>query len=269
VGGAERNERKRKQNAARAVAAARRSSTDRTKIIIGVAVVAVLAIAVIGGILYQRAQTSQQTQAVIPPVTVSTNSPVQVQDPGVVVVGKDTAKVTLDAYEDFLCPACGVFEAKYGKQVENALSDGSLRVRYHMLNLLDERSSPPGYSLRAANAALCSVSSGKFVSYHDSLYGKQPKEGSAGYTDDQLIRLGNALGVPTTTFDNCVRSGQYQAQVRSDYTKATTDPTLQRDVGGGQKSFVTPTIVAGGTIVNVSDPNWLTQLLQQPSGQTS
>jgi protein-disulfide isomerase len=248
---------------------ARRSSADRTKVIVGVVVLAVLAIAVIGGVLYQRSQTSQQAQAVIPPVTVSTNYPVQVQDPGVVVVGKDTAKVTLDVYEDFLCPACGGFEAKYGKQVENVLSDGSLRVRYHMINLLDDRSSPPGYSLRSANATLCSVSSGKFTSYHDSLFGKQPKEGNAGYTDDQLIRLGNALGVTSGTFDSCVRSGQYEAQIRSGYTKSTTDPTLQRDVGGGQKSFVTPTVVAAGTIVNAGDPNWLTQLLQQPGNQTS
>ena len=66
-------------------------------------------------------------------------------------------------FGDLVCPACRQFEQNYGNRLHEELEDGSIRVHYHLLNLLDDRSDPPGYSLLAANAALAAADAARTV----------------------------------------------------------------------------------------------------------
>jgi protein-disulfide isomerase len=272
VGGAERNARKKRQaqtrGGSKAVAAARKADTDRRKMFIGGAVVVVLLVAVIGGVLIYNNQknstegkdinavapsSSQQTAMDDVPVT---------RDGGVVVVGKPEAKVTLDVYEDFLCPVCGQFEKAYGKTIEEHVVDGSVQVRYHMLPMLNDRSDPPGYSLDSANAGLCAADAGKFPAFHKSLYGDQPEEGSRGWDRQQLADLGSKLGITDKNFASCVTSGKYDSVVQSNMTKVQQTAYLnQQEFPGGGKGFGTPTIAVGQKIVDTSKPDWLDKLV--------
>ncbi|MFC0114073.1 DsbA family protein [Kibdelosporangium aridum] len=266
MGGAERNARKRRQEQAaqRAVAAARKSKSDRNKVIITVAVVVVIAAAVLAGVLITNSQKNEAAGVQIPVKNVSAELEAK-RDGATVLVGKDTAKVTVDVYEDFLCPACRQFEDAYATQIEQKVHDGTVRVRYHMLTLLNSRSDPPGYSLDSANAALLAADAGKFPAFHASLFGAQPEEGARGYDKNQLIKLGQDLGITSPDFANGVNNGTYNQIIEDAYQKVSNDPALRQDFGNGQVGFGTPTIAVNGKVVKVNDPNWLNTVVSQAS----
>ncbi|KAA9165491.1 thioredoxin domain-containing protein [Amycolatopsis acidicola] len=259
MGGAERSARKRRQNqsaGARAVAQARGRSGgggNRTVVVTVIAVVVIAAV-VIGGVIWSKSSskdTEGQAIAAQPanPALDSAN-----ERNGVVVVsGKADAKAKIDIYADFLCPYCGQLQKTYGTQMEQQIEAGNLQISYHMIPLLASRSDPPGYSLDAANAALCAADEGKFTAFHDSLFAQQPEEGQRGYDKSQLIKLGQDLGITSTQFSNCVNGSTYDAQLNQALQTISADPNFQG----------TPTILHNGQSLNWQDPNWLTTLVGQ------
>lgn len=251
------------------VAAARKSGPNRSKIIIAVVVVVLLAGAVVAGVLYTNAQKNKTAGKVIEPVSQSTTStspgapaayPVT-RDGAVVVAGKSTAKVTVDVYEDFLCPHCRAFEGTNGHVFDQKIKDGTLSVRYHMMTILNDKSDPPGYSLDAANAALCAADNGQFAAYHTSLFNAQPDEGARGYDKNQLTRLGTDLGIRSPAFGACIAAGTYNQQIQAANDQTAALPYLQQDFGNGQRGFGTPTVAVGQKVIDTSDPHWLDNLV--------
>jgi protein-disulfide isomerase len=227
--------------------------------IISVVAVAVLAVAVIGGVLYQKHRSAVAAQSVIPVVHAAATYPTTVDRAGAtVLVGKDTAKVTIDAYEDFLCPICGQFEQTNFPGIEKQLAAGTVKIRYHMLNLLDDHSNPPGYSMSSANTALAvaTVAPEKFVDFHYSLYQKQPQENGPGWTQDQLSNLANRLGVSGKQFDGLVAGHAYTAQIQKNLQTAENDQSLWQTSQSGS-GFGTPTVVIDGKLVDWTQPGWL------------
>jgi protein-disulfide isomerase len=256
-------------NSARALASARGGrNSKRTQAVAGAVVVVVVAVAVIGGVLYANSQKRAQNNAVIDVARTQARYPVTTAPGGVVVAGKDSAPVTVDAYEDFICPACEAFFQAFDGKMQAEIASGHLQVRYHMLNFLDKNSNPPGYSGRAAAASLAVAhdAPGKWADYYESLYRQQPEEHSAGYTNAQLISLGKRLGIDGGSFARDVKSGKYLDAVHEDYHSAL-DTVGKKFYGGG---FATPTIVHDGKRVsyrtNTKPPHvrhWLSKLLQE------
>jgi protein-disulfide isomerase len=247
---------KNKANAARAVAAARGARNDRRNIIIGTVAVVVVALGVIFGVVLTTrssappAATGADAIAVTKAASAYTAT---VGDDGTVIAGKDTAKATIDIYEDFTCPYCGQLEQQSAAQIAQAVVDGKLRVRYHLLNILDNNTNPPGYSLLAANAAIAAAKQGKFADFHASLYAHQPKEGAAGYTNEQLISLGKRLGITAAQFSTDVNNGAYRNLVKQQVTTASAPPVNLQG---------TPTVLNGTTDLKaLQDPQWLDKLL--------
>jgi protein-disulfide isomerase len=107
---------------------------------------AVLLIAVVATLLVQGTRTA--TGAGIP---VPRNTAAGTDGAGF-AVGSSTAPVTVDVYEDFLCPICRRFEEQTGGMIAQLVADGTVRVRYRPLAFLD-RLSTDDYSTRALNAA--------------------------------------------------------------------------------------------------------------------
>ncbi|WP_309116506.1 thioredoxin domain-containing protein [Saccharothrix sp.] len=250
MGGAERNARKKKQEqrAAKAVAAARGSSGDRNKVVIGIVVVAVLALVVVGGVIWTSRSSSDSLK--LPTDVAGINAPI-VREGGVVVVGKDTAKATIDLYEDFLCPACGQFKKIYGAEIKQEIEKGTLRVRYHALPFLVRLSEPEGYSRDSANAALCAADQGKFWELHEALFAAQPEEGGPGYTKEELVKAGTALGLSEDKFKPCVDGGVFEKDAQAELDAARAQPFFKG----------TPSVAHNGQGVDVGDENWIKKLV--------
>ncbi|MCP2332201.1 Protein-disulfide isomerase [Actinoalloteichus cyanogriseus DSM 43889] len=257
VGGAERNARKKRQanQGAKAVSAARASNRNAKPVVVGVVVVLVVAAVIIGGVLFTRNQDQQQAEQSIPAGSASVDFAAQ-RDGAVVVAGEDTAPVTIDLYEDFLCPGCGAFEEAYAERIESEIAQGNLQVRYHMLPFLDAASDPAGYSGDAANATLCAADAGQFPDYHASLFAAQPTEGRRGYDADQFVELGRDLGIEGDEFATCVREGEHRAEVDAEMEDIPNRGYLLQD-----GSFGTPTVAVGERMIDWGQPDWLDQVL--------
>lgn len=258
VGGAERNARKKRQQqqASRAITQARGGGETKKTIAI-VAGVLVLAALVIAGVLWTNASKNKTEGQAIPTAGITAPGPgvVEKRDGVVVTVGKPGAAKTIDVYADFLCPACGDFEKRYGEQIRQQVNDGKLQVKYHMLPMLNDASSPSGYSQESANAALAAADAGKFSQFHDALYKTQPEEGKRGYDKAQLIKLGQDVGITSPDFANAVNAGTYIAQITGEFQKTAVDQNLWHP---GAKGFQTPTVIADGKVVDVK-AGWLQQ----------
>lgn len=173
----------------------------------------------------------------------------------VVTAGQPTAPVTLDIYEDYLCPYCERLENRSGGDIGTALNEGKIKVNYHALNILEDRTTPPGYSTLAANAALCAVPAGIWPAFHERLFVEQPAEGSAGLTAAQLTQMGTELGAGQG-FGACVEANAQAPAIKAATEAAVVDPGLQTD---GQ--FGTPTVALGGRKIDVSASDWLSQVI--------
>lgn len=243
-----------KANAARAVAAARGARNDRRNILIGTVAVIVVAVVVIVGVILSTRSTPTASGADAIKVTkASSEFTTTVSDDGTIVAGQAAAKTKIDVYEDLTCPYCAQFEQQSGAQMAKAMNDGKLQVRYHLLNILDNNTNPPGYSLLAANAVIAAAKQGKFADFHASLYADQPKEGGAGYTNEQLVSLGKRVGITDQAFTDSVNKGTYNDLVKKQVTTASAPPVNLQG---------TPTVVNGTTDLQVlQDPQWLDKLL--------
>lgn len=247
------------------VSAARKRSGDRVPVLIGLAVVLALAVVVTVMVAVAARDRSSQTAKPIPAVTAPPDSvPVTLdRQSGTVVAGQTDASVVIDVYEDFLCPACGRFQERYGPEIHERLADGTIRVRYHLVHLLDQRSDPPGYSLAAVNAALsvAAYEPQAFLDFHTTLMRHMPPEHTRPYSNDQLTDLARRLGVTADAFAEAVRDKAFADAVRRQLEAARNDPALQRQNGDGQSYFGTPTVAHNGRILDVfANQDWLTDL---------
>ncbi|HVV19386.1 MAG TPA: thioredoxin domain-containing protein, partial [Pseudonocardiaceae bacterium] len=200
--------------------------------------------------------------AVIPVRTVPGTYPVAV-DSAAVVVGRADAKVHVDIYEDYLCPVCARFDAQFGDAIDRQVAANAVQVSYYPVNLLDHESTPAGYSMLSANAAVAVaiVAPATFLDFQRSLFGKQPAEGGAGWTRDELLNLAYRLGVSGSRFDSLVSGKAFDQQIQANLDHANSDPGLEQDAGGS-KAFGTPAVFSGGHLVDWSgNPNWLTDLV--------
>jgi protein-disulfide isomerase len=249
VSGAARNERKRRQETAATPSVGRIPGAGAGKdnrVTIGVTVAVALVVVIAAVFLVVTKPWASTPVAASYPVTT---------DGVVVTAGQANAPVTIDLYEDYLCPYCERLESRSGADLTTALNQGKLKVNYHALNILDAGTTPPGYSTLAANAALCAVPAGIWPAFHERLYAEQPAEGSAGMTAAQLTTIGTSLGAGPD-FGTCVAANSNASAISAATGAASANPALQTD---GQ--FGTPTVAVGGQKIDVSSSNWLSQVL--------
>lgn len=208
--------------------------------------VVILAVAVAAGLLYawQSSSTSGTGASIAPTYQASRTGTV-------VTAGAASAPVTVDVYEDFLCPACQQFERIYGDEITTALNQGKIKVNYHLLAILNERSSPPGYSTLAGNAGLCAADARIWPAFHARLFAEQPAEGGPGKSAQELVSIGQQLGA-SGEFANCVRANGDAAAIARATNEAAANPVV---APGGR--LATPTILVNGAQADINDPDWL------------
>ncbi|MGH3694011.1 MAG: DsbA family protein [Pseudonocardiaceae bacterium] len=221
--------------------------------IAAIVIVAVLAV-VVGVVVWLQNSNKPELPNVIPLAAAGPEYPVTTQGDAV-VTGSPQAPVTIDVYEDFLCPACGQFERLYHQRFAQAAADGKAKVVYHPVAILDDLSAPAGYSTLAAGATFCAAEAGIFPRFHDSLFGTQPQEGGRGWTSDQLQQLGRALGAGNG-FARCV-----QTDATPRITAATENASRYISGLRSDRRFGTPSVVVNGAVIDLGDEGWLDQAL--------
>jgi protein-disulfide isomerase len=155
-----------------------------------------------------------------------------------VVVG--TGPVVIDAYEDFLCPFCRLFEERSGATLRRLISEELASVVYHPVGFLD-RASTTAYSSRASSASGCAADRGRFLDFHDILYANQPPEGGPGLSDEELVALGAQVGLTDDDFAACVADHAHLP-----WAVYVTERAVARGVSG------TPTVMVEGVNVPAS-----------------
>lgn len=186
----------REQRAAKAAALrakAAKAEARRRQAIVGAIVLAVVTVLVIGFTVVQSARRDADLEAG------ALATPGNLGPGNSIVVGSPDAKVTITAYEDFLCPGCNRFEQVNAAQIDTWIKDGTAKVEYRPVAILDHVSTDD-YSTRAMNAAaaVVTVAPAGFAAFHKALFANQPKEGGPGLSDDRLLQLAATAGAPAS-----------------------------------------------------------------------
>jgi protein-disulfide isomerase len=209
------------QRAKQAEAERRKERLMRVGIAVGVVVVLV---AIAALVQWQRSQVD--TTAAFPAGASALG--------GGVAVGKASAPVLVEAFEDFACPHCKEFEDSAEAALNSYVSSGQVRVVYYPVTL-------PGFGRPtelAANAFGCAADSGKGQAYHDALYANYRQD----WTNAQLVELGKTVGLTSGKFNTCVNSDSF-----NDWVKSIDQTSSTRGVQG------TPTIFVNGKQIPEGD----------------
>ncbi len=169
-----------------------------------------------------------------------------------VVVGD--GPVLVDVYIDFQCPFCRRFELSAGTALAAMVVEHQISIAYHPMNFLDQASTTH-YSTRAAASSGCAADQDRFVDYAHALFVDQPPEGSAGLTDEQLIAIGESVGLGPA-FASCVPGRPYL-----DWPPYVTARALAAGVEA------TPTVLVAGVAVP-AESEAIANAVEQVSTQT-
>ncbi|OBI33454.1 serine/threonine protein kinase [Mycobacterium sp. E1386] len=182
----------------------------------------------------------------------------RVLDDGV-FVGSSAASMTIDIFNEPICPPCGSFIRSNAGDIESAVNNKKLAVRYHLLDFLDDKSHSKNYSTRAVAASYCVAAQNDaktYTAFYSGLFASnfQPAEDAAeDRTDGELAQLAKTVGADADVL-TCIKSGD---EVGAGKAKSAAGyATLS-----GLNANSTPFVWDGTASVNYSDPTWLTKLL--------
>ena len=218
----------------------RQAKKDRARrqLVVGVSAVAVLAAA--GGIGYAVVQSNKPTQweAAADAKTVTAPKNTSGTNGTTVVIGKSSAKKTLELYEDSRCPVCATFEQGVGSTIEKDVESGKYKIKYVGATFIDDGAPGEGSknALSALGAAL-NVSPEAFLKYKAALYSTDfhPEENQDKFAKDSYL-LEIADSVPAlksnAEFKKNVENGTFDAWAMKmseafDKSGVTGTPTLK------------------------------------------
>jgi protein-disulfide isomerase len=147
------------------------------------------------------------------------------------IVFNPDATLQIDIWEDFQCPYCNFFEQANGPYVNELIRNKEAKVVYHMASFLGQE------SVRASNASYCAVEEGRFLDFHKAIYNVQGAENSGLFSNNNLITIGEKLGVTTQSFKDCVNNNEF-----GDTVKKVAESMPKNKVQG------TPTIFINGKL---------------------
>lgn len=148
------------------------------------------------------------------------------------LIGADSAKVLVEEFSDFQCPACGT-AAPIIKQLEKKYA-GQIKLSYRQFPLTQIHP----LALPAAVASECADKQGKFWEYHDLLFQNQPN-----FTPPELENYARTLTLNVDLFNQCRNnSAPVEALIRGDM-----------ELGNRQKVQATPTFFVNGVKIEGVD----------------
>jgi protein-disulfide isomerase len=166
----------------------------------------------------------------------------------------DFEKLPLDIviYADYMCPICGMFEQANQKLLDGLVEKGDANVELHIITALNEQSLGTKYSSRAANAFGCLVnySPEHAWKFHSALLSKdvQPKEGTEGLSNNQLIEQAKKAGADTNAdIADCIETEEFVSFMDASSDRALAGPIPNLADGTDLPNVQgTPTILVNG-----------------------
>lgn len=255
-----------------------RQEARRKRLTVGGAVIAVIAIAVVIGIVVSSMNSNNASASAFPGAdshagmsTVpgalakadTNNLPGtgggggQTADGLVLAYGPASAPLKVTIFEDFRCPVCDEFEkAGNGALLEDYARAGKVQLQFHIVSFID-RNDPGNGSKNAANAAACAYAEGPdyFIQLHNVLYANQPDETNDAFASNQTL-LNLAKKVPnlvTPTFTACVEQHSFAPwvyAVQKDFDRRTSDQST--GITGTPTVFLGTTQVQGNALQSAS-----------------
>src|SRR5882672_1286770 len=139
--------------------------------------------------------------------------------------GERGAQVAVIEFSDYQCPFCGRYTKEVLPQIESDYVNSG-KVKYVFFDLpLDFHKQ----AFKAAEAAHCAGEQGQFWEMHDLLFQNQSALGP-----EQLSTYAKRIGLSETTFQQCLDSGRFGADIKKDIAEAGS-----AGIGG------TPTFLVG------------------------
>jgi protein-disulfide isomerase len=197
-------------------------------VILGLVIAIVISLLNVAGKSSSEAAPSQQDLVV--PAAATAN--------GAISIGKATAPVKVEVYLDYMCPFCGRFERANGGELDRLVTEGTVQLQIYPLSFLDRMSSGTKYSTRAANAVatVADRAPERVLTMSHSLYARQPAEGSAGLSDDEIAAIAAESGVPQETIS------LFHERRFEPWVAKFTDTAFQNGISG------TPTVKINGVV---------------------
>ncbi|WP_329616837.1 DsbA family protein [Streptomyces brevispora] len=222
----------------------RQAKKDRARrqVVVGVSVVAVLAIAAGIGYGVMKLNEPDRWDEAGDAKNVTAPKNTSGKDGTTVVIGKSTAKKTLELYEDSRCPICATFEQTVGETVHKDVDAGKYKVKYIGATFLDGAKSANGEGSKNALSALgaaLDVSPEAFLDYKYALYSAKyhPQETDDKFKDDSyLLKIADTVDAlkGNAAFQKNVKDGTYDAWAMKmsaafDKSGVKGTPTLKMD----------------------------------------
>ena len=152
-------------------------------------------------------------------------------------LGDPEAPVTVQAWEDFRCPACAAFNQRVKPGlVDDYIVSGQVKLEFHHFPLQQHE---PGASL-AAQASECAADQAQFWPYHDRVF-LATASGPGAFLMERLIEYAVELEMDANTFTSCMTNQSHLL---------TISGSLQAARAAGHNS--TPTVLVNG--VRVANP---------------
>ena len=126
-------------------------------------------------------------------------------------LGNPDAKVTLEIWSDFQCPACRAFAVNIEPQtITDYVVTGKVKLVYRDA-AFQGRGRDYDESVEAAAAARCAADQGLFWQMHNWLFANWNGENQGAFAAPRLTALATAAGLDLTEYDTCMATGDMQA----------------------------------------------------------
>ncbi len=150
-------------------------------------------------------------------------------------LGNPDAKVTIEIWSDFQCPACRAFAVNLEPQtITDYVVTGKVRLVYRDA-AFQGRGRAYDESVEAAAAARCAADQGLFWQMHNWLFANWNGENQGAFAAARLSTIATAAGLEMTQYDACMATGNQQTAV-----------TAETDQGVAAGINQTPTLVING-----------------------
>jgi protein-disulfide isomerase len=169
---------------------------------------------------------------------------------------KKSSVVSIRIYLDYFCPVCNQFETANKTQLTSWMKSGAATVEIHPVAYLDRSSLGTRYSSRAVNAAGCvaAYAPNDYWKWTEEMYVKQPKEGTVGLSNAQIVGVMKTAGVHNIArITPCVNKEVYKGWAAAATDRASNGPLPDSNVKTVQG---TPTVIVDGQSYTPASGNW-------------
>lgn len=153
-------------------------------------------------------------------------------------LGKADAKVSIEIWSDFQCPACRSLAVEIEPSIiAEYVVPGKVKFIYHDAAFQGQRGNPNyDESVQAGAGARCAADQGRFWQMHDWIFANWSGENKGAYRAERLNAIADAAGLDRAAYDACMAANDKQSAVQAE---------TQQGLALGVNS--TPTLFINGT----------------------